>query len=161
MKKDTSVIVWVERGGLICLLIAIFYTIFVYWHRPEPEQPLPLVPVTAIAETGPVAAEGALPEGQEKFDPVRDVFSPFVDETRQDALTGGRARLPLPFKVVGVVLGSEPQVIVEDVALRKTYFVSKGRDDGGFALGRVENNRVELIYQERTYTISVGDNDGF
>ncbi len=161
MRYSSQVIFWAERAGLLCLVAAIGYAGWVNFYRTDllkVEAPIPVL----IPEVGPFSADTVTGDVAVAPESGRDLFSLVVAKVPADSFsTAGRSQLPSRFKVVGLILDARAQVILEDNQLKKTYFITQERGDGGFALTRVEAGRVALTYQGKTYIIPAGDRNGF
>lgn len=161
MKNSSVVILWVERAGLLCLVVAIGYAGWVCFNRRDLTEVPKSAPVL-IPEVGHFSADTVTGDVAVAPESGRDLFSLVVAKVPADSFsTAGRSQLPSRFKVVGLILDARAQVILEDNQLKKTYFITQERGDGGFALTRVEAGRVELTYQGQTYIIPAGDRNGF
>ena len=64
-------------------------------------------------------------------------------------------QLPSDLKVVGIVLGEHPQVVIENNRDHQTYFIEKGQTQAGISLEKVEKNKVYLNYQGQTIGIGL------
>jgi hypothetical protein len=160
MRRISLVVSWIERAGLLCLVLAIGYAGWVYSHRtdwPEVEAQAPVL----IPEVGPFFAEASNGEAPAMPEVDRDLFSPVIAKVPVAAPAAvDHLQLPAQFKVVGLVLDGKAQLILEDTQLKRTYFITQARGDGGFTLVRGDQGRVEVNYQGQTYIISAGDRDG-
>ncbi len=86
----------------------------------------------------------------------RDIFnlSASVETSAgiQQVITG---ELPGTMKVVGIVLGRAPQVVVEDTSAMHTYFISEGKPDGGITLVEVQKDKIIINYQGQNISVPV------
>ncbi len=68
------------------------------------------------------------------------------------------ADLPANLKVVGIILGATPEVIIEDTTNKQTYFLQKDRTENGISIQDITANEVTLTYQGQIKTIPVKRN---
>lgn len=81
---------------------------------------------------------------------ARDIFqAPWEKPVAGGAPAGNPAlELSKNLKVVGILLDAEPKAIIEDMAMKQTFFVSPGERVGGALLEEVREDRVILIFNE-------------
>ncbi len=85
------------------------------------------------------------PEGME----ARDMFqAPWEKPAAVTPAGNAAVELAKTLKVVGILLDAEPKAIIEDMAMKQTFFVSPGEHVGGALLEEVKEDRVILIFNE-------------
>ncbi len=56
-------------------------------------------------------------------------------------------QLPAHLKVVGIILGEDPEVVIEDSQVNQVFFITKGRPQAGIEIQKVEAGKVVIVYQ--------------
>ena len=86
----------------------------------------------------------------------RDIFmAPGVEALPLAVEQTPEGNLPAHFKVVGIMIAHPSQLIIEDLAARKTYFIIEGRPQAGINIVRVEKDRIIVNHQGQDILISV------
>lgn len=108
-----------------------------------PEEAIEIVPRESAPKQELVSDTS--PEGTG----TRDIFQAPWEKPAVAAPAGSAAvELAKNLKVVGILLDAEPKAIIEDVAMKQTFFVSPGEHVGGALLEEVKEDRVILIFNE-------------
>lgn len=81
---------------------------------------------------------------------ARDIFQAPWEKPAAGAASAGASALELAknLKVVGILLDADPKAIIEDTAMKQTFFVSPGERVGGAILEEIREDRVILIFNE-------------
>ena len=69
-------------------------------------------------------------------------------------------QLPGHLKVVGLILGDNPQVIIEDGNAHQTYFITPDKPEGGISLQSSTKDKMILNYKSQNIIINVKGNQG-
>ncbi|MCF7870918.1 MAG: hypothetical protein K9L94_02345 [Candidatus Omnitrophica bacterium] len=80
----------------------------------------------------------------------RNVFIPFKAEPLEKKTEKKKedlAKLSKGLKLVGILLGENPRVMIEDQETGKTYFLNKGDRIREFTVDSISQNKVILSYQ--------------
>jgi hypothetical protein len=166
MKPGTflSAAALIRRTGIFLMLAAAGYGWFFFQkeHRVRPE---PVVPSDE--------AEGGLtdvrPAGQkltaEGFHGLISARDPFNEPRPPDPEPVSSVLPEVPqeniaekFKIVGLVRGTSPQVVIEDREAMRTSFLEPGVQEGDFLLQKIEGGNVHLKYKDAEYIISLNEN---
>lgn len=145
---------WAERTSIVLIIGVLGYT---GWYLKQPEERMTIVPTVKDDVIDDASPKPDLATLTSLGEPVtgRDLFSlklpasavqPAIDPVRSGVL-------PDHLKVVGILKGEPPQVVIEDMNAHKTFFIQPGEEQYGFTIERFEKGRVLLKYQSQTYTI--------
>ena len=97
------------------------------------------------------APQPAAPEDYSKYSQEmagKQIFgSGEVREPTPGARSSLDADISKRFNLVGIISGEEPQAIIEDAQLQKTYYISKGQSMGGITVTEISDGRVALSYE--------------
>ncbi|NLE65594.1 MAG: hypothetical protein GX606_06735 [Elusimicrobia bacterium] len=148
-------LLWAERVGILLFLVGILYGWWFLRMRPPVEGRSLAVGVEAwpASVTDGVAVQVISQDVFQGLLAARDLFSPPEVEKNEAAEDSGD--FSAQFQVVGIVLGADPQVIVEDRNTRKTIFVGSRQETSGMRIDRVEKGKIHLTYQGRSYGIDI------
>ena len=86
----------------------------------------------------------------------RSIFEPFEDAGAVDAKAAAQAASELlaNYKIVGLVMDAKPMVILEDLKLHQTLFLSKGDQFNGITVESIEAGRLQFNYQGQIVTLN-------
>lgn len=102
-----------------------------------------------IVPREPATAQELVSDTSPEGTGTRDIFQAPWEKPAAAAPAGSAAvELAKNLKVVGILLDAEPKAIIEDVAMKQTFFVSPGEHVGGALLEEVKEDRVILIFNE-------------
>jgi hypothetical protein len=81
---------------------------------------------------------------------ARDIFQAPWEKPAAGGAPAGNPALELAknLRVVGILLDADPKAIIEDMAMKQTFFVSPGDRVGGALLEEIREDRVILIFNE-------------
>ena len=89
---------------------------------------------------------------------ARDIFSLSTDSNGGVVEATPKGQLPSHLKVVGIVISHPSQIIIEDSAVNKTYFVDEAHADGGIKIVKVGTDQMIINYQGQDISVAVSKN---
>jgi hypothetical protein len=163
--KSADFFRWVERISVLVIVSAAVY-IFLSFRDPPIFVNSPHVlsdePGAVNVPEGPVNGD----EGFSQLLTDRDLFNapplptpvPWVEEPPPEPVQPPRDMelLPAQLKVVAVVVDGAVQVVIEDVNLKKTFFIEQGLEKDGFRIERIDGRKIFLSYYGTMYVIPFG-----
>ena len=112
------------------------------------------VPSGAVIESKPYALYAGQIESRDIFGNGSNAKTNAVVEAPM-ASTG---QLPEYLKVVGILGGRSPQVVVEDTRMHRTFFIEEGKPDGDFTIQKSSSGKVLIMYQGQSIDIALKGN---
>ncbi|MBF0510785.1 MAG: hypothetical protein HQL13_00480 [Candidatus Omnitrophica bacterium] len=89
---------------------------------------------------------------------TRDIFSLPASTTTGNAALPPKGQLPGNLKVVGIVIASGAQVVIEDSSKNTTYFIDERHPQGGIKIVNVQKDKIIINYQEQDIALPVTKN---
>lgn len=144
---------------VLVAVLAILAVYFIYSLAfKKYEEPYELIKkAPADEEARPRAGEGLsapqpiVPEDYSKYSREmagKQIFgSGEVREPAPGTRSSFDADISKRFNLVGIISGEEPQAIIEDAQLQKTYYISKGQSMGGITVAEISDGKVVLNYE--------------
>ena len=87
---------------------------------------------------------------------ARDIFSLNTGVASNGVVESTpKGQLPDHLKVVGILIGHPSQIIIEDSAIHKTYFIDEGNPQAGFSILKVEKDQIIINYQGQNISVPV------
>jgi|GEM_PF-3327585 len=162
MVNSSSILKSLEYSLWIVIVISLTYVGHFYFtqmksldvHIPTQKRVLPLEKIAPLD----ISTSSLKPYNfYEKQINNRDIFS---NSLSQNSASTSEPQVPLGqlpgnFKIVGIVLGNQPQIVIEDAQAHQTYFIDKGTPQVGIQIDRVENDKMILIYKDQPISISL------
>ena len=111
-----------------------------------------------------VTKEGLPPETELKPQPKpydfysegirnRQIFGERVSPETAKPLSIVSSDLTKDINLIGVILGDNPQAIIEDKKTQKNYYVTKGQFIGEFQVEDIQEGKVILIYEGQKFEL--------
>lgn len=87
----------------------------------------------------------------------KSIFAPPATDRKKSPVSEGPTlrELVKDLRLVGIMPGDEPQVIIEDKKSGQTLFLKKGEQIEGIEIKEIQSGRVILGYEEETITLSL------
>lgn len=79
--------------------------------------------------------------------------SPVSSETAEKSSTTANADLVKDINLVGIISGENPQAIIEDKKIQKTYYVTKGQFIGELQVEDIQEGKVILDYKGQKFEL--------
>lgn len=83
----------------------------------------------------------------------RRIFGEQVSPEAAKPLSIVSSDLTKDINLIGVILGDNPQAIIEDKKTQKNYYVTKGQFIGEFQVDDIQEGKVILIYEGRKFEL--------
>jgi hypothetical protein len=157
---------WMEGVSIALIVGAIVYAVVFLKKGDIPQVPVAVVNMetsflpTVNADLGPADGFDAMVDGRDLFNlpppPVivpKPVEIPVVKPVERPR---DLEVLPANLKVVAVIVEGEPQVVIEDMNLKKTFFISTGPEKDGFRIDSIKGRKIYLSYYGLSYIIPFG-----
>jgi len=139
-------------GALVLILL---YFIAEFLFIPNAEIPA----VEEVASRSAAAAAEAIKQKPYSYyskDFNKDMFKPLVQEKRtelqpkvllEDILNN--------LSLLGIVSGEQPQAIIEDKKLHKTFFLKEGQSASGILLKKIDDGTATVVYKGEEITLTL------
>lgn len=85
----------------------------------------------------------------------RQIFGTFSGQQESLAQVAAEADSIKDINLLGVILGDNPQAIIEDKKTQKTVYVSRGQFIGQFQVEEIKEGKVILNYKGQRYELGV------
>jgi type II secretory pathway component PulC len=85
----------------------------------------------------------------------RDIFSSVAPSVSAFVPSAGESELPVNLKIVGIVVGTPSEIIVEDSSAHQTYFILEGQSQAGITLQRISDGQVLLSFQGKNIVVQL------
>ena len=137
-------------ASCIYLAVSLIYP----WIIPR-EIKLPQIPPEKIIEPKVEPGQGPRPyefylEGIRN----RQVFSASTQETERPA-SGVNVDLMKDMSLVGIISGENPQAVIEDTKMHKTYYATKGQFIGEFQVEDIQEGKIILNYRGQRFELYI------
>ena len=139
-----------------CCVYVVFFLFFKGRENPILESGQGAVSASNAALILPSPAIDLKPYDASTGDQARDIFT--LDSSVGPSGTvenTPKGQLPEHLKVVGILIGSPSQIIIEDNFAKKTYFINEGSAQAGIKIKQVSKDRMIINYQGQDITVPV------
>lgn len=83
----------------------------------------------------------------------KDIFSNSASSSLSPGAISADADLTGFMNLVGIILGENPQAVIEDKRAQKTYYVKKGQFIGEFRVEDIQEGKIILNFRSRRYEL--------
>jgi len=143
----------ISRGLIVCIVLLFIFLVFsVYssWKGLKKAALTDMSPVTANKGEGMIRDVSALKGLIYYVDGIgkRDIFrmGGKFDSEAEPAAVSKLVELTQKLKLVGISWSDDPDAMIEDSAMSKTFFVKKGQMIGELTVDNISKDRVTVRY---------------
>ncbi|MBL7068668.1 MAG: hypothetical protein ISS34_02270 [Candidatus Omnitrophica bacterium] len=123
---------------------------------------IPNEKIPAIEEGASRRALGVVRDGEPKpysyysKNINKEIFRPLVKEERRNA----EPKVPLEelmnnLSLLGIISGEQPQAIIEDKKVKKTFFLREGQSASGIFLKKIHDGTVTIVYKGEEFILTM------
>jgi type II secretory pathway component PulC len=143
---------------LFCVALGAVIIAFIRRSPVDPAVALETPEAPSVSEAAPdsVIADAGMYESFAQQLAARDIFSS-SPQASAFVPSAGTSELPANLKVVGIVVGTPSEVIIEDTSARQTYFIIQGQSEAGITLESIKDGQVLLSYQGNRVVVKIKD----
>ncbi len=141
-----------------CLAYAIFFLLFKNQDNSMSENSS-VVPAKAIGIVSPSPAFDLKPYQETgQIAQARDIFSLTAVGPSGAVENTPKGQLPDHLKIVGILIAHPSQIIIEDAAVNKIYFIDEGNPQAGIKMVRVSKDQMIINYQGQDIPVPINKN---
>ena len=139
-----------------CCVYVIFFLFFKDRDNAMPQIGQGAVGANNIALIAPSPVLDMKPYDASVGTQARDIFSLDTSVGPSGAVENTpKGQLPEHLKIVGILIGSPSQIIIEDEFVKKTYFIDEGTSQAGIKIEQVNKDRMLINYQGQDITVPI------
>ncbi len=149
----------VSRILIVVIGALLFYAVyFLVSHKDRVDVVSPVSEDAAEKDlTDKTVAESRPYSDYVRAAPGRDIFISAPDTPAEQKgavdVKGSNAQ----HRIVGLLIGKNSEVAIENTGQQKTYFIQEGQTEDGVSFQRVENGQIWLSYQGKTFSVKAKD----
>lgn len=155
-KYLTPVYIQKVTGLLLAISIAYLISSFIYPWVSLKKIKLPAVSSEKLKLEGPnfeIAKEARPYEFYLQGLGQRQIFSSQASPGGAAALSAADADLIKDINLVGIISGDNPQAVIEDKKIQKTYYLNKGQFMGELQIEDIREGKIILNYKGQRYEL--------
>lgn len=147
---------WIRRFFMLMTAAGIIY-MALFWMK---AARVPLADVETAPEPAAVPVQGRIldsgPSMQElaALLEARNIFMPAPAGAVAASAATPAGQLPDNLKIVGIIVGTPSQVIIEDAQAKQTYFLNEGDTQAGVTVKHINSDQVVLAFQGQDIAVA-------